>query len=688
MVQFNSGTFLVNLAIAGAVIILTLILHRIFIIGRLNIDFFSFSWKRKTPVSSFADYFCLLIKTIIHICFSRQGKIPFIQKYGFVIFSFLNFEAKFLLVITVQSLIMIVVSLLFFVGSEQGITVGDFLIGKLDFENCGFLFTVLLLFFSILTYAAIFILRIETRQAHFHFFLRKKVIESKYALLPRVILLRQIPRDMNRNSLRIALADVIGCDANDMEIILFPKMSKLVNLKIKIDELKDESFQRLQHYYCFYRLLQKRTEYKQRVNARFQKWEAELKLISTKPQIFNGTAILCLYKLEHLQNFYFIHRDFEAHPVNQSQIKPELREKLLSKSMNSIVDIQKSFLIDSSDILLKNLDLHAPSYFGVRVILYVGLLIIIIFISTPATIIQGFSNLIINDIIGTKPTSVFNSSFGKFVLSTLNPAITFLLNFLMIYFINIVGCWQKLSKHSQFQVFTLRMSFAYLLVNMFILPGFSLNTAKSIFELFLAGEFSLIKIFKNFHFYETGTFYSILLLQASAFNFLTSLLLLPVWARFNFSFEMALKYMKTIRKHQYRKLETDVFEFGYFYSYDCVILYVVIVFGIYQPLIVFTAIFYFCFKLAGNLTALVMFFKDQLYDQSKMLDQALNRLKFAVVMSYFVLTFKCYLAKKTFLLAANSILLVLSITLAIILRKKTFSLSRFFDFTKRLKSER
>jgi hypothetical protein len=369
-------------------------------------------------------------------------------------------------------------------------------------------------------------------------------------------------------------------------------------------------------------------------------------------------------------------------------VKPELREKLLTKSMNSTINFTKSFMIDSSDILLKNLDLHVPSYFGVRAFLYVGLIVIIIFVSTPATIIQGFGTLITNNIIGTSSTSMFNSTFGKFVLSTLSPIITFLLNFLMIYFINVVGRWQKLTKHSEFQVYALRMSFAYLLVNMFILPGFSLNTAKSIFELFLEGNFSPIQILKNFHFYETGTFYGILLLQASSFNFLNSLLLLHLWIRFGFSFEMSHKYLKTIRRNQYRKLETDGVEFGYCYSYDCVILYVVIVFGIYQPLIVFTSLFYFFIKMAGNATMLVMYFKDQLYDKNKMLDQVLNRLKFAIVMSYFVLAFKCYLSKRTFLLALNSFLLAVSITLAIILRKKTFKLDLLFDFTKKMKTIR
>ena len=688
MVQFNSGTFFVNLGIACGIIILSLVLHRIFIIGLSTLDFFSFSTKRKAPVKSMLKFIHLLANAMIHICLSRQGKIPFIQKYGFVIFTFLNFEAKFLLAITLQSLIMVFLSLLFLVGNNLGITVGDFLIGKMDFEDLAFFFTLILLVFSVLTYAVIFILRAETRQAHLHFILRRKVAESKYSLLPHVILLRQIPLDMNRNSLRAALADVIGCNPHDMDLVLFPKMSKLVNLKIKLDELNDQSLYRLQRSYWFYKLFKSRSKYEQQINESIERTQEELKLAVSKQQSFNGTAILCLFKLEHLQSLYAVHREFEGQSDRHSQMRTELREKLLSKSMNSIIGVRKSFMTDSSDILLKNIDLHAPSYLGVRVILYVGLALIIVFISTPATIIQGFGSLIANDIIGAKPDSFFSTPFGKFVILTLNPIITFLLNSLMIYFINVVGRWQKLAKHSEFQVFALRMSFAYLIVNMFILPGFSLNTAKSIFELFLAGQFSLVQILKNFHFYETGTFYSILLLQSSAFNFLISLLLLPVWAQFGFSFEMALTYLKDIRKNQYRKLETDVFEFGYFYSYDCVILYVVIVFGIYQPLIIFTAIFYFFFKLAGNSTTLVMFFKDQLYDKNMLLDRTLNRLKFAVVMSYFVLAFKCYLTKKTFLLVLNLFFLAGSITLAILLRRKTFTLDRLFDFLKRMKTER
>ncbi len=671
------------MGISALIITLALAIHRVFVIRKGFLSMYSFKTKRKAMVDSFSSYFELTSRALYAIALNRQGRISFVGKYGFDIYNFLNFQTKFAIVILAQSLLVIIAAMFFLINNQYGVSFGDFLIGKMDFENFAFFFTLITLPFSFMIYSAIFLLRRETKQIHMHFLLRKKEIDSKYCVLPYVVFLSEIPTGTTKASLQADLASILDCKLNDMEIVLFPRMSKLVNLQIEMEELRDKHAHKMKHYYWFYKIFRSKNKYDMMVTKKLEKMEEEYKIRNSKPLVYNGNALVCFYKLDQIQNFYYIHRDFQSQKQKESKIRSELKEKLLSKALGSTVEIKKSFLIGSSDIILKNIDLHAPSYYGVRVILYSGLILIIIFISTPATIIQGFSNLFINNIISSQSNSAFNSGFGKFFLTFFNPLITFLLNFLMIFFINVVGKWQKFSKHSSYQVFVLRMAFSYLIVNMFVLPGFSLGTAKSIFELFVNGQFSIIEIFNNLRFYETGTFYSIFLMQAGSFQFMNSLLIPYIWITSGFSYKAGIDYLKSIRKSAYKKRETDIFEFGYFHSYDCVILYIIVVFGVYQPLIIFTGVFYFAIKSMGTATWLTLYTKDQLYSKNKLLDLTLNRVKFAVVMSYFVLALKCYATGKIFGMIVNTILLLVAITLAIILRKKAFTLRYLFEFKRK-----
>lgn len=82
--------------------------------------------------------------------------------------------------------------------------------------------------------------------------------------------------------------------------------------------------------------------------------------------------------------------------------------------------------------------------------------------------------------------------------------ILYITNLILLFFIERIGKFQKFPRHSLYQGYVMRISFVYLLINNFVIPGFSIGTAKSIFEMFIKSELDINHFVYNLRIYESG----------------------------------------------------------------------------------------------------------------------------------------------------------------------------------------
>lgn len=66
-----------------------------------------------------------------------------------------------------------------------------------------------------------------------------------------------------------------------------------------------------------------------------------------------------------------------------------------------------------------------------------------------------------------------------------------LINVLMLWFIDLIGRLQRFSRFSLHQAYVIRVAFVYLLVNMLIIPGLSVDTSNSVFTLIFTNTLNL-----------------------------------------------------------------------------------------------------------------------------------------------------------------------------------------------------
>lgn len=114
-------------------------------------------------------------------------------------------------------------------------------------------------------------------------------------------------------------------------------------------------------------------------------------------------------------------------------------------------------------------------------------------------------------------------------------------------------------------------------------------------------------------------------------------------------------------------------------------VYLVIVFSIYQPLVAIAGFMYFGIKSFLSLAALTNYFKEQIYARCKLLDMTLSRARHASSFAFFLLSLKFYIMNSLFYFGLNFIFFITSVGICVWFPVKSFDIHHLFNTTNFLK---
>jgi hypothetical protein len=676
--HFHISSFLLNVCAYIILVVVTIFIHHQFVIRSQVVTAYDFARKQKITISSFEGFYENISSVFWIIAMFTRDCQKFVNLYGFTIFNFLNFQVKGALVLFCVAVFSLVSGFIRFNLMEESFPLVNYLIGNYRFQNLVGL-TTANAFFSVIAWSAyIFILHRESRRIHLKVFLHSHLSRTRISLIPHVVYLSHIPKHLSKAEVHEQFAKILNIPKSEFHVLLFPKTTKMHKLQYQIDITRNRlKTGELLYWRLFKRTPEKLAQLQQKIIQLRTQYREEMQA----PFKYTSRGVICFHNLADLEKFYrWKVKERSVISIARKIVKSSTTELLVPTADDSVFrGMKKFFLFSFNDIIFRNLSVKLPAYFLVRFALYALLVLVLLFLTTPMALVQM--------ILGKMHDAEKTSQLGKFVkdptsklIVTLGlPLVICLINLTLLILIDQIGRLQRFGRYSLLQGYVFRVSFVYLLINMFVIPGVSIGTAKSIFHMILTSEIDLNHLILNLKVYESSNVISLVILQSGAVGFFIILLSFSDAVLNLFNYRQMLKWYHKMRNKVYRKQEGDVFEFGYYYSYDTVILYLAIVFGIYQPLIIITGYIYFALKSAANIASLTHYYKEQIYSRCKFIDMALNRIKFALSLSFFVLALKCHVSGfKTYFVLNFSAFLALFI-LAFTIKIKSFDVDLLFQ---------
>jgi hypothetical protein len=695
--SFDINSYRVVLTLFLVVFPISFILQWMLILKSTRIRAIDFFSQTKKDIKSPLTMIVLILKGLVGLMLSLDDRIAFIKVYGIEIYNFLNLQAKFFASMALQILI-ICLSILYNAPSELNPVYYDlqaskyglrtafcikFFIGGYSFESFPGLYTFITASFCLQINLILGVLKNDSRVVHEAMFLHNKELSKKHMLVANVAYISNLDKGVSKEEVQRDIAEVLGLYSSDYILFIFPTCSNLSKLYFELEkatQLFNYQIQRNGIMQAFYSTESLAYKYTKTV----EHYKKCIEIEKNKPLQYTGRGIIFFYKIGDVENFYRLNTEVRARSrlvKGKSKEKNEVKEPLVTRSILNIEKIYKTFLFRYNDIITKNLDLHAPVYVLMRLVLYIILTSLMLFVSTPNTIIQNIVDIF-------QPTSqvaeLLKDPKTRVLLNLCFPLVTFIFNLGIILSIEQLGRWQKFSRHSLFQSYIIRVAFVYLLLNMFVVPGFSLGTSKSIYAMILTENFSPIKLLSRIKLQENGNFFATFVLQSGLFNFLAFILALPELIKNRFSYSLVFVHLKEIRKKAFLKLESDLYEYGYNYSLCCVVIYIIAAFGVAQPIIFVSGFGFFFAKFFGDFISLTCYFKEQIYANGKFLDMAINRLKFCASLTLFLISVKCYLIKREDLFWLNMTMFAMSTLYAIVKWNQSFDFRTLFSPTNQL----
>jgi hypothetical protein len=692
--NFHADSFFINNIIYICLVVVAMAAHNLAIIRRNKITTFDVSDKRKKVIKNYTDFFVTTWNNLFIFIRNSRLRFLFVKTYSMETFNFLNFEIKFTMLLIAYSTFLIFVMWFYVAFSGGSMRVSEFLIGAFHFSNYTGIVTSYAFFFAVSLYLVIYLISSDAYKIHLHFFLHKTDLKSKYSLIANVVHLTNISTKLSKADIENLIAKTLEIDKKDFILIMYPQVAKLCRYETKIDDFRDKLAALEQDQSRLNSLVFKSRdkvidELHRKIALYRQKYMKEL----NADLKYNGRGVIFFYNIKDIERFYL----FNIHNKIMLKQPPKIRTGLLDKLANkpqSPIDndlavnlvneknpvrrIKKYFLASYTDFVVQSFDVSTKTYLPVKILLYTGLVIVLIFLTTPMSLLQTVINVMLKDEDSKSSSSTIVNELVTLFIHMSFPMIVYITNLVLLFIIERIGKLQHFPRHSLYQGYVLRVSFIYLMINMFIIPGFSIGTAKSIFEMFVKSELDINHFIFNLRIYESSNVISLCILQSVMTGYVGTALLFSDLFINKLNYPVILASYKSVQKVHYRQTVGDTYEFGYNYSYDLVIFYLVIVFGIYQPLVAISGVLYFATKSFVNMGSLTNYYKEQIYARCKLLDMTLSRARHGATVSFFILAMKCFILRNQFYFVLNFVFFLCSLTVSLWFRVKSFDIFHLF----------
>lgn len=667
--NFDWKSFTINMIIYLFFFCLSIFSHRQFILKSCKIKMYNLYLRKNVEIKGLRDY--IAQSSEIWFVFVRNSRLRllFIRKYGMEVFNFLNLEVKFALMSATNCLLIIFTAWFYSAFANVVINPSDFMFGTFNFANHRGLCITFAVLCSVNVYVWIFLVSQNLKSVYTQLFIHKLDAKSQIYLIPSAVYLSNISTKTRKQELEDAIVSTTKIPKEEFSLILYPKIGALVRKKVRIEAADEEII----------RLSEKRTaENDAEVTAKIEKLQADIahenqryKEELSKKVSYTGRGVILFYSVKYLQQFYQysvrlkVKFESQAERADEAQYQEELAAEKAAgpgaqetKSLTTplivgdktiVKRIRKHFMFTFLDIIEQNIDVSAKLYLFVRVLLYAVVGFVVLFLTTPMSMIQALTNVMFKDREDQSPTArVQLPESVELLLRIIYPFVIYATNLILLKTVEEVGKLQRLTRHSQYQCYVLRLDFIVLMINMLIIPAFSIGAAKSLFASFISNELDISHLMVNLRLYESSNVLCLIILQNIVTSYISSINNTSDLYGTNFDYRAQMRNMKRNRTKHFHQKADDTFEFGYNYSSDTTCLYISFIFGIYQPILFLIMTTYYVIVGIGNIGCIGGYFKRQFSARTRMADMILNRAKWIVTFCFAILCLKLYVLGDTF----------------------------------------
>jgi Calcium-dependent channel, 7TM region, putative phosphate len=242
-------------------------------------------------------------------------------------------------------------------------------------------------------------------------------------------------------------------------------------------------------------------------------------------------------------------------------------EEMLQKLREKDMKIVMTPIPNPIDIFWSNMGGSRGFFFFRRLIINTAAILILLFLTTPASLLRSFQQIKILNFLNLANYVDEDSPIGFILHEAVPPLLIISLNQLFLLLIDYSAFMEKHYSFSHCQISIFQRSVLYLGFNMFIIPAITLATADPLYEIIFQKTETIANALKDFYFTNAGNFFIIFLLQNAAISGAYHLMRMgEIMNSFGSSWIAFYKRHYLQDNERWRKKESDIFQYGYFYA--------------------------------------------------------------------------------------------------------------------------
>ncbi|KAM3142634.1 hypothetical protein pb186bvf_005293 [Paramecium bursaria] len=281
--------------------------------------------------------------------------------------------------------------------------------------------------------------------------------------------------------------------------------------------------------------------------------------------------------------------------------------------LSNIENPEFYFLVQESPIPLDfyytNLYVNAQSYICRKLTAGLFMLLILIFCTTPSSVISYFKFEIFEVHV-----------ISLITLSTINQ--------ILLFFIDLSAKLERHISKSEYQRSVYKRSVFYLTMNMLIVPALSFVAFNNIYDLIINNVQDFMDIIQAAYFLNNSQFFVLLVFQLSCLSLISLLRLDEIFTSW---LSAAYADYKRINIEKYFQDMNDMFNYGYYYGQQITVLYIVYTFSTNIPIInIMGVLYYFCKHFVDSLNLLTVF-NQEINSKNKLIFRAVQSSLWAIV---------------------------------------------------------
>lgn len=674
-------TFVINSTLFCALVIFSLVFHWRYFIRTKIINIWSFEYSKTIILSTYRKFLRNMKDYYKALLFQQQNRASFLQIYGLQVYFYLYLELLKFLLLLILAAGMLVIWFCQTINEPEELRFDEFIFGNFDFEENIGLVTVFSMVATLSFYMYLYLGTTAISEAHFICFGRHRTLSSRLGIMPNVIYVSKIKDAMTNDQFRRQMSEKLDLQPKDYIWIRFASCAKLYRCQISIDLI----LTRLNNPDCVYWWFIKDREahiVEMRNQLEHLREEYNRHLAESKSE--TGAGLLCIFSPSHLDKFFryvFKFSKGKRKRHHKRSFTSIVLRPILGPSEYDISSLSYVFLFSYDNFNFANLNVIRAETALFKVALYSAVLALLGFITTPLS----FFELAILAFFGSETKAKIEEAFSRWKTSGLSwvlmPLLLSIINVTFLIIIERIARFQRFYRYSSYCQFVLRFSFIYLMINTFIIPGFAITAGVSLYRAIIsfASQLDLESWIFSLRLYENSNVVAFTILQSGAVGFFLTLNVFSEGFLNAFRYNLVLGHFKKLNNFPYLKKEGDLFEFGYYYAYNAVILYLVYVFGIYRPVVIIAGAIYFGLKSFADLVSLTHYYGQQFDSGTVLPNMHLNRAKFCISLMHLLLACKSLIvgqrAYAAFSFAAAASTGYLNLTS----RVRSFEFSRLFQ---------